>query len=115
MHESAAHCLIELITVLRNYLINNPLNTTDGVNFSLGPNNATNGGDGGSSDDLSAADSTTPKTTNNPNYLNTTQSTSSISGFPVNNSSISHLLDDYIDDDDATYKAAENLLNILER
>ncbi|CAH8865387.1 unnamed protein product [Trichobilharzia szidati] len=118
MHESAAHCLIELITVLRNYLINNPLNA-ERVNFSLGTSNATTPNGVGSSDDLLADSTTTnPKATNNPNYFNnnnTTQLTSSISGLPVNSSYSTHLFDDFMDgDDDATYKAAENLLNTLE-
>ncbi|CAH8875947.1 unnamed protein product [Trichobilharzia szidati] len=117
MHESAVHCLVELITVLRNYLINNPLNT-ERVNFSLGTSNATTPNGVGSSDDLLAGSTTTnSKGTNNPNYFsnNTTQLTSSISGLPVNSSYTTHLFDDFIDDGDATYKAAENLLNTLQR
>ncbi|VDP41162.1 unnamed protein product [Schistosoma mattheei] len=83
-HESAAHCLIELITVLRNYLVNNPPNLDN-------------------SDMLVNSMTTATTTTNNI-------SGSSIFGSPLN-SPYSSLFDK----DEETYKAAENLLNVLER
>ncbi|CAH8634664.1 unnamed protein product [Schistosoma haematobium] len=82
-HESAAHCLIELITVLRNYLVNNPPNSDN-------------------SDMIVNSMTTATTTTNNVGG-------SSIFGSPLN-STYSSLFDK----DEETYKAAENLLNVLE-
>ncbi|CAH8628948.1 unnamed protein product [Schistosoma rodhaini] len=78
-HESAAHCLIELITVLRNYLVNNPPNLD-------------------TSDTLMNSMTTTTFTANNIG-------SSMMSGSPLNS---------LFDKDEETYKAAENLLNVLE-
>ncbi|CAH8617436.1 unnamed protein product [Schistosoma margrebowiei] len=82
-HESAAHCLIELVTVLRNYLVNNPPNLDN-------------------SDMLVNSMTAVTTTTNNIGG-------SSIFGSPLN-STYSSLFDK----DEETYKAAENLLNVLE-
>uniref|UniRef100_A0A5K4EU39 Uncharacterized protein n=1 Tax=Schistosoma mansoni TaxID=6183 RepID=A0A5K4EU39_SCHMA len=78
-HESAAYCLIELITVLRNYLVNNPPNLD-------------------TSDTLMNSMTTVTTTANNIG-------SSSMSGSPLNS---------LFDKDEETYKAAENLLNVLE-
>ncbi|CAH8620134.1 unnamed protein product [Heterobilharzia americana] len=96
MHESAAHCLIELITVLRNYLINNPSNITDGIIL----------GSGIISDvDVSSTDMLANATTTNHGCFNTAQTTELPFNSPYTN---------LFDKDEETYKAAENLLNILE-
>ncbi|KAH8872924.1 Serine/threonine-protein phosphatase 6 regulatory subunit 3 [Schistosoma japonicum] len=84
-HESAAHCLIELITVLRNYLINNPptLDTSDML-----------------------GDSAIPTTTDIATHSNNSNNSRNLSGLSLSSS---------FSNDEETYKAAENLLNILER
>ncbi|CAH8549536.1 unnamed protein product [Schistosoma turkestanicum] len=88
MHESAAHCLIELINVLRSYLVNNAPNLES------------------SSDML--VDSTTTITS-----ITTDNSISSLPGSPLNN--IQCVNSSSLTNDDAiTYKSAENFLNILE-
>ncbi|KAK4468865.1 hypothetical protein MN116_007572 [Schistosoma mekongi] len=86
-HESAAHCLIELIVVLRNYLINNPL-TLDTNEM---PDNS--------------ATATTPTTTGITTHNHDGNNSRNLSGLS---------LDSSFSNNEETYKAAENLLNILE-